>query len=97
MIAIKGMEMPSDCMECMFCNHIKNDDYGSHYGDCAILGDGERMNLLLHQKHSYCPLVEIVTCKECKFNCNNTCIMEGCGITVEEDYFCAGGERKVNE
>lgn len=58
MVAIKNMEMPKDCMECMFCNHIKSNDYGT-YGECAILGDNERMNLLLHQKHSYCPLVEI--------------------------------------
>jgi hypothetical protein len=64
MVAIKDMEMPSDCMECAFCNHRKNNDYGS-YGDCAILGDNERMNLLLHQKHPDCPLVEIITCKDC--------------------------------
>lgn len=58
MIAIKDMEMPIDCMECPFCNHLKSNDYGS-YGDCAILGDKEQMNLLLHQKHSDCPLIEI--------------------------------------
>lgn len=58
MVAIKDMEMPKDCMECMFCNHIKSNDYGT-YGDCAILGDKERMNLLLHQKHSDCPLIDI--------------------------------------
>lgn len=92
MVAIKGMEMPSDCMGCMFCNHIKNDDYGSHYGDCAILGDGERMNLLLHQKHSYCPLVEIVTCKDCKHNCKNICGVDGSRVT--DNFHCAGGERE---
>lgn len=91
MVAIKEMEMPSDCMGCMFCNHIKNDDYGS-YGDCAILGDKERMNLLLHQKHSDCPLVGIVTCEDCEFNDNNTCTIDGFG--VGDGYFCAGGKRR---
>ena len=65
MVVIKDMEMPCDCMECMFCNHRKSNDYGS-YGDCAILGDNEQMNLLLHQKHPDCPLVDITTCKDCR-------------------------------
>ena len=99
MIAIKGMEMPSDCMECMFCNHIKNNDYGS-YGDCAILGDNERMNLLLHKKHSNCPLVEIVTCKDCKYNVKSGKNTTMCDIghrfymRDHRTFYCADGERR---
>lgn len=97
MIGIKGMEMPNDCMKCNFCNHIKSNDYGT-YGDCVILGDNERMNLLLHQKHTDCPLVEIVTCKDCAIGgrkhsgsgkyCMHT------GRITEDDFYCADAERK---
>lgn len=98
MIAIKGMEMPSECMECMFCNHIKNNDYSLRYGDCAILGDGEIMNLLLHRKHTDCPLVEIVTCKDCAIGgrehseSGKYCIHTG--RITEDDFYCADAERR---
>jgi hypothetical protein len=96
MIGIKGMEMPNDCMECNFCNHIKSNDYGT-YGDCVILGDNERMNLLLHQKHSDCPLVEIVTCKDCK-HWHDDGIITTCdkhiGHGFPRDHFCADAERR---
>lgn len=95
MIVVKNMEMPSDCMECMFCNHLKINDYGS-YGDCAILGDRERMNLLLHQKHSDCPLVEIITCKDCKHcdfdNSDQTFFCNAYGNLICPSHFCAESE-----
>jgi hypothetical protein len=34
----------------------------------------------------------IVTCEYCKYNCDNTCTIDGCGIT--DDYFCASAERR---
>jgi hypothetical protein len=34
----------------------------------------------------------IVTCEDCKYNCDNTCTMDGCGIA--DDYFCASAERR---
>ena len=34
-----------------------------------------------------CPLVEIVTCKDCKHNDEDTCYIDGL------DYFCSSGER----
>ena len=38
-----------------------------------------------------CPLVEIVTCKDCKHNNEDTCYIDGLG--VRDDYFCSSGER----
>lgn len=35
-----------------------------------------------------CPLVEIVTCKDCKHNDEGTCYIDGL------DYFCSSGERR---
>lgn len=81
MIAIKGMEMPKNCVECndlglqgtLGCRLI--------YSGCANCG-----------RHPDCPLVEIVTCKDCKYNYENSCDFDGFGI--DNDYFCAKGERK---
>jgi hypothetical protein len=93
MVAIKDMEMPKDCMECMFCNHIKSNDYGT-YGDCAILGDKERMNLLLHQKHSDCPLIDIEERKVGKWIGEEEGYYSECSCCgasfLWEDYKCIG-------
>ena len=35
-----------------------------------------------------CPLVEVVNCKDCKHNYEDTCDID------EVDYFCANAERK---
>lgn len=99
MVGIKGMEIPNDCMGCMFCNHLKSNDYGT-YGDCAILGDGKRINLLLHQKHSDCPLVEIITCKYCrhwKFDENKSILCGYCNnleTETNEDFYCSDAEMR---
>ena len=39
-----------------------------------------------------CPLVEIITCKNCKHNDEDTCYIDGLG--VRDDYFCSSGERR---
>ena len=36
-----------------------------------------------------CPLEEIITCKDCKHNDEDTCYIDGL-----DDYFCANAERK---
>lgn len=80
MIAIKDMKkMPSCCYECPYF-----DDY------CALTGKWERDTEQVRDKD--CPLVEIVTCKDCKHNYENSCDFDGFGI--DDDFFCAGGERK---
>jgi predicted phage terminase large subunit-like protein len=53
---------------------------------------GETKVDMTEERAKNCPLVEIVTCKDCKFNDNNTCTMDGFGVA--DDYFCAGGERR---
>ena len=39
-----------------------------------------------------CPLVEIVTCKDCKHNDENACYIDGLG--VRDDYFCSNGGKE---
>lgn len=77
MIAIKGMKTPENCSDCDFCHgHI-----------CKRTG----MDIIANPKNQ-CPLVEIITCKDCKSNKNNTCMMDG--FEVADDYFCTSGKRR---
>lgn len=85
MIAIKGMEMPTSCKECML-NNVDS----PWFGLCRTTGN----NVIEYKdsRHPNCPLVEIVTCKDCKYNYENSCDYDGWG--VNDDYFCAKGERR---
>ena len=63
--------------------------------DCAILqelrGIKEELSLINRQN-------EIVRCRECKhYNAGFECLAEGYGIERDPDWFCADGEREVQE
>ena len=78
MIAIKGIDMPKNCSDCELCHgHI-----------CKITGT----DIITNPKGN-CPLVEIITCKGCEYNNENTCYLDGYGIN--DDYFCACAERNT--
>lgn len=88
MIAIKDMEMPSCCNECPMYQS-EDSDY------CDITGEwitGEEMI-----RHPNCPLVEIVTCKDCK-HWHDDGIMTTCdkniGHGFPKDHFCGDGKRR---
>lgn len=87
MIAIKNMEkFPKSCIECSLrmldkCYHLKS-SYELNGFD------------IFEEKPKDCPLIEIVTCKDCKHNYENTCDLDGYGIN--DDYFCRNGERKCD-
>ena len=94
MVAIKDLEMPNECSVCLLYEgentHCK--------GGCFIpyfFGDSE------NKKHSDCPLVEIITCKDCKYYRNKDgdewCTNHSIGdnkFLVREDYHCADAERR---
>lgn len=86
--------MPTNCAECPM--------YQSEDSDfCDITGEwitGEEM-----KRHKDCPLVEIVTCKECKhykFHGDNGYCSKRVNtdshtdVYREPDYFCKLGERR---
>lgn len=85
MIAIKSMEnIPRSCIECPLrmldkCYHLKS--------ACELNGFD-----FFEERQKGCPLVEIVTCKDCKYNYENSCDFDGFGI--DDEYFCAKGERR---
>ena len=88
MVAIKGMKIPNRCKECTFCLLYEPNDYGS-FGEC-LLQKNKKVNCLVWNRDDNCPLVEVVTCKDCKYNDENVCTIDDCGIA--DNYFCAYGE-----
>ena len=92
MIAVKG-EMPKNCSECSF----KANDYVCGLLDCAF-----SCNHFTERNYN-CPLVEIVTCKDCKHykhhGTNGYCSKRvntdsHTDVYREPNYFCALGERR---
>ena len=90
MIAIKSMEnIPRSCIECPLrmldkCYHLKS--------ACELNGFD-----IFEERPKGCPLVEIVTCKDCKYwnnDGNKTTCDKNIGHGFPEDYFCGNGERK---
>ena len=81
MIAVTGMKMPKNCVEC--------DNMNLRYSlGCELIFDG----CANCGRHPNCPLVEIVTCKDCKSECT-----EKNGEKFSEtrpDFFCADGKRR---
>ena len=84
MIAIKEMKMPNSCSECNLTTR-KTWNYA-----CSI--NLKDIDCTETKRPKDCPLVEIVTCKDCKHNDEGTCYIDGLG--VRDDYFCSSGERK---
>lgn len=93
MIAIKGMEeLPSCCRHCP-CSDDSQCNLTTQYND-------------LKGRPADCPLVEIVTCKDCKHHeailaakniDGSKKVLHVCqrhGNIVSEDYYCADGARK---
>ena len=93
MIVIKDMEMPKSCSEC----GLKSGNYCYHKKPPYDLNSID----VLKEKASNCPLVEIVTCKDCKYyredDDTGHCTNHTCGDIVfwcHADYYCADAERK---
>ena len=89
MIAIKGMEMPKSChWDCPLCNED---------GGACMLGVYDTKTDTKKERAKNCPLVEIVTCKDCKY-WHDDGIMTTCdkniGHGFPQDYFCADAERR---
>lgn len=61
MIAIPNMEMPKSCGECEFNYNLEGGSY--EWCECVILHDDINQ---FDTRRTDCPLIEIVTCGECK-------------------------------
>ena len=93
MIAIKNMEMPSCCINCFA--HV----WERYRGDrCVLIND--EINIHDTERADNCPLVEIDTCKDCKWlttdeDGNYYCRQTGCFNSL--DFYCADFEKRGNE
>lgn len=87
-VIVRGMDMPKSCRNCLFECYYEN--LGGHTCDCLekTVDDNERWDKRLDG----CPLVEIVTCKDCKHNKNGIC--PNYRHFVDDNFYCADGERK---
>lgn len=104
MVVIKGLKMPNRCEECKFCLRQGANDYGS-FGEC-LLQKNKRVNCLALSRDDDCPLIEIVTCKDCKYWDKEEGYCKSSFTTIEwadyiictdADSFCENGRRKDNE
>ena len=88
MIAIKNTEMSSTCYKCDFCHY----DNSEGMDVCDITGnyiseiDGK------NKRADNCPLVEIITCKDCEHRMKAMC-MENRHF-VDDNFYCKDGERR---
>ena len=89
MIAIPNMDRPESCWECRLMDGEAS---------CLVIDEG----IPLKQEGIYpdCPLIDIVTCGECKHWYNDA----DCGMACEftnmkqpSDGFCNWGERATDE
>ena len=94
MIAIKGMEMPRSCSQCNLCVEDKYADM-----TCVLLcEEWEETDYNENHRDGKCPLVEIVTCKDCKYRGTREwtgliwCKRQG--EYQSKDSFCGYGKRR---
>lgn len=96
MIAIKDMEMPSCCADCNMTT-CKGEDVPWNYVCSINLKD---IDFNETDRAEHCPLVEIVTRKDCERCEKNTkegekllwCKRDSCAVS--EDHYCGGGRRE---
>ena len=101
MIAIKEMDIPNRCAKCKFCLRQGTNNYGS-FGKC-LLQKNKRVNCLAWNRDDDCPLIEIVTCKNCKYwdkedgYCKLSSHINGridYVLYTNTDFFCKNGKRR---
>lgn len=94
MIAISNMEKPKECKECQWHLdfYIEDKQVG---GLCTITEKDDKENT--------CPLIEIVTCGECKWGDNKgkgralICTNPYIDMDIHPLDFCSYGERRTDE
>jgi len=93
MVAIKGVEIPASCKCCI--RRMTCSSYLNQYAEdpSSIYSYGQ------HERPDSCPLVELVTCKDCAIgqreksrNCGKYCVH--LGRITEDDWWCADAEKK---
>ena len=105
MVAIKGIEAQTDCKDCPFMATDGADENELHPMMCiALWGMKHEVRHCVSGKVlDDCPLIEIVTCKDCKYwdkedgyckPSSNTIGQADYVLYTSTDFFCENGERR---
>lgn len=92
MIAIPNMDMPEHCYECLL-----------RQGNCCLLLYEATPPTVPLTRLDDCPLIDIVTCGECKWSYTDErdgtewCKVHTSHYRVNSDGFCKYGERRSDE
>ena len=91
MVAIDGLiKKETDCRKCPFMATDGTDKLLSPMMCLALWAAKHEVKHCTQGKIlDDCPLIEIVTCKNCKHNDKGACYIDGL-----DDYFCSSAERK---
>lgn len=92
MVILKGMAPQTDCQKCPFMATDGADELSPMMCIALWATKHEVKYCVQGEILNDCPLVEIVTCKDCKHNYEDTCDIDM--LEVCDDYFCANGKRK---
>lgn len=108
MIAIPNMSKPKNCRECRLRSYERGNEYVSSHHICHALCkgfngrgfNGGRYINIDKEIHPNCPLIDIVTCGECKHwysdaDCGMAC--EFTNMKQPSDGFCNWGERRNDD
>lgn len=97
-VYIKNKDMPKSCGECEFNYNLEGGSY--EWWECAILHDDINQ---FDTRRTDCPLIDIVTCGECKWSYIDEqyegtlwCKVHFHHYLVNSDGFCNYGERANN-
>lgn len=93
-VYIPNMEKPKSCGECEFNYYLEGGSY--EWWECVILHDDITQ---FDTRRTDCPLIEIITCRECKWwnkgFCNNG--RADANLKLDKNCFCDEGERRTDE
>lgn len=91
MIAIPNMEKPKSCKECeSFCIEFYMGE--DKMGSACTLNDDDGSTI--EADYNSCPLIEIVTCGECKHRDSEFCQIRESMYGIKDNDFCSYGERR---
>lgn len=85
-IIVEGIGLPvNGCLGC----HYRTGEF------CGILEHHDRVweYAEMFKRNPYCPIEELIHCKDCKHHINSECEMWDY-ISTADDYWCKDGEKK---
>lgn len=103
---MKGLLMPNETMpdSCSECPCFRTDEYNGHEASecmCKLITFGDNDGWIYHTRPNWCPLVEIVRCKDCKY-CKVYDDIPWCDrltgtFRVKEESFCSYARRRTDD